>query len=142
MSGVGGFQWFPVQCGVPAGRRHEPGGARRGDTLSGERATDGCLARLLSSGPDDETVCVQMIPAYEAECVKEAQVRAVTLPPDWSVGLLLEELREAMMEVRPAVLKTAASLRHSGLYDSDPRTRTRTRITIETVPVASRWRSD
>uniref|UniRef100_A0A671Z177 Epoxide hydrolase 2, cytoplasmic n=1 Tax=Sparus aurata TaxID=8175 RepID=A0A671Z177_SPAAU len=79
------------------------------------RATDGCLARLLSSGPDDETVCVQMIPAFEAECVKEAQVRAVTLPPDWSVGLLLEELREAMMEVRPAVLKTAASLRHSGL---------------------------
>lgn len=83
-----------------------------------------------------------MIPAFEAENVKEAQVRAVTLPPDWSVGLLLEELREAMMEVRPAVLKTAASLRHSGLYDSDPRTRTRTRITIETVPVASRWRSD
>ena len=84
-------------------------------------------------------MCVQMIPAFEAECVKEAQVRAVTLPPDWSVGPLLEELREAMMEVRPAVLKTAASLRHSGLYNSDPIPRTR--IAIETVPVASRWRS-
>uniref|UniRef100_A0A8C4DSK3 AB hydrolase-1 domain-containing protein n=1 Tax=Dicentrarchus labrax TaxID=13489 RepID=A0A8C4DSK3_DICLA len=56
-----------------------------------------------------------MIPALEAECVKEAEVRAVTLPSDWSVRGLLEELREAMMDVQPAVLKTAASLRRSGL---------------------------
>ncbi|XP_054479456.1 bifunctional epoxide hydrolase 2 [Anoplopoma fimbria] len=57
----------------------------------------------------------QMIPAFEAECVKEAKVKGVTLPSDWSARPLLEELREAMMEVQPAVLKTAASLRQSGL---------------------------
>ncbi|XP_036946951.1 bifunctional epoxide hydrolase 2-like [Acanthopagrus latus] len=72
---------------------------------------DGAMSRAERG----EVTLSQMIPAFEAECVKEAQVRAVTLPPDWSVGPLLEELREAMMEVRPAVLKTAASLRHSGL---------------------------
>lgn len=55
-----------------------------------------------------------MIPAFEAECVNEAQVKGVTLSSDWSVRGLLEELREAMMDVHPAVLKTAASLRHSG----------------------------
>lgn len=55
-----------------------------------------------------------MVPAFEAECVKEAQVRAVTLPSDWSVGGVLEELRQAMMDVQPAVLKTAAALRQSG----------------------------
>ncbi|XP_073318745.1 bifunctional epoxide hydrolase 2 [Pagrus major] len=72
---------------------------------------DGAMSRAERG----ETTLSQMIPAFEAECVKEAQVKAVTLPPDWSVGLLLEELREAMMDVRPAVLKTAASLRRSGL---------------------------
>ncbi|XP_045897483.1 bifunctional epoxide hydrolase 2-like isoform X2 [Micropterus dolomieu] len=56
-----------------------------------------------------------MIAAFEAECVKEAQVRGVTLPSDWSVRGLLEELREAMMDVQPAVLKAAAGLRHRGL---------------------------
>lgn len=55
-----------------------------------------------------------MIPAFQEECEKEAQVRGVTLPPDWSAGGLLEALREAMMDVRPAVLKTAASLRRNG----------------------------
>ncbi|XP_008300364.1 bifunctional epoxide hydrolase 2 [Stegastes partitus] len=57
----------------------------------------------------------QMIPALEAECVKEAEVRGVTLPSGWSVGGLLEEVREAMLDVQVAVLKTAASLRRSGL---------------------------
>ncbi|XP_031143145.1 bifunctional epoxide hydrolase 2 [Sander lucioperca] len=62
-----------------------------------------------------EMTLSQMIPALEAECVKEAKVQGVTLPTDWSVRALLEELREAMTDVQQAVLKTAASLRHSGL---------------------------
>ncbi|XP_077960142.1 bifunctional epoxide hydrolase 2 isoform X2 [Gasterosteus aculeatus] len=57
----------------------------------------------------------QMIPAFEAECAEEAGVRGVTLPSDWSARGLLEELREAMMDVQPAVMKTAVRLRHSGL---------------------------
>ncbi|XP_051798076.1 bifunctional epoxide hydrolase 2 isoform X2 [Acanthochromis polyacanthus] len=57
----------------------------------------------------------QMIPALEAECVKEAEIRGVTLPSDWSVRGLLEPLREAMLDVQPAVLKTAASLHRSGI---------------------------
>ena len=35
---------------------------------------------------------------------------------DWSVRGLLQELREAMTEVQSAVLKTAATLRHSGTH--------------------------
>ncbi len=46
--------------------------------------------------------------------MNEAKVKGVTLPSDWSVRGLLEEFSEAMMDVQPAVLKTAASLRHSG----------------------------
>ncbi|KAG7215657.1 hypothetical protein INR49_022012 [Caranx melampygus] len=57
----------------------------------------------------------QMIPVMEEECVKEAQVRGVTLPPDWSVKTLMEALGAAMMDVQPAVLRTAACLRRSGL---------------------------
>uniref|UniRef100_A0A8C2XSN0 Epoxide hydrolase 2, cytoplasmic n=1 Tax=Cyclopterus lumpus TaxID=8103 RepID=A0A8C2XSN0_CYCLU len=57
----------------------------------------------------------QMIPAFEAECVNEARVKGVTLPSDWSARRLLEELRETAMDVQPAVLKTAASLRKNGL---------------------------
>nr|XP_040031320.1 bifunctional epoxide hydrolase 2 isoform X4 [Gasterosteus aculeatus aculeatus] len=57
----------------------------------------------------------QMIPAFEAECAEEAGVRGVTLPSDWSARGLLEDLREAMMDVQPAVMKTAVRLRHSGL---------------------------
>ncbi|XP_035533590.1 bifunctional epoxide hydrolase 2 [Morone saxatilis] len=72
---------------------------------------DGAMSRAERG----EMKLSQVIPALEAECVKEAEVRAVTLPPDWSVRGLLEELREAMMDVQPAVLKTAASLRRSGL---------------------------
>ncbi|XP_031147980.1 bifunctional epoxide hydrolase 2-like [Sander lucioperca] len=53
-----------------------------------------------------------MIPAFEVECVKEAKVQGVTLPTDWSVRVLLEELREVMTDIQRAVLKTAASLRH------------------------------
>ncbi|XP_070814130.1 bifunctional epoxide hydrolase 2 [Chaetodon trifascialis] len=62
-----------------------------------------------------EVMLSQMTPALEAECVQEAQRRGVTLPSDWSVGGLLEELRRAMMDVQPAVLRTAARLRLSGL---------------------------
>ncbi|KAK5847463.1 hypothetical protein PBY51_016587 [Eleginops maclovinus] len=62
-----------------------------------------------------EMTLSQMIPAFEAECVKEAKVQGVTLPSDWSVRGLLKELQEAMMDVQPAVLKTAARLRHRGL---------------------------
>uniref|UniRef100_A0AAQ4R2L2 AB hydrolase-1 domain-containing protein n=1 Tax=Gasterosteus aculeatus aculeatus TaxID=481459 RepID=A0AAQ4R2L2_GASAC len=60
-------------------------------------------------------VFAQMIPAFEAECAEEAGVRGVTLPSDWSARGLLEDLREAMMDVQPAVMKTAVRLRHSGL---------------------------
>ncbi|XP_071335788.1 bifunctional epoxide hydrolase 2 isoform X2 [Trachinotus anak] len=62
-----------------------------------------------------EMTLSQMIPVFEEECVKEAQVRGVTLPSDWSVRSLLEALREAMGDVQPAVLRTAACLRRSGL---------------------------
>lgn len=61
----------------------------------------------------------QMIPVLEEECVKQAQVRGVTLPSDWSVRRLLEEFREAMMDVQPAVLKTAARLRRSGTQHAE-----------------------
>ncbi|KAM3585400.1 uncharacterized protein V6R79_016897 [Siganus canaliculatus] len=57
----------------------------------------------------------QMVPELEAECVKEARVRSLTLPPDWSVRGLLEKLKDAMVDVQPAVLKTAAELRRNGL---------------------------
>lgn len=60
-----------------------------------------------------------MIPVFEEECVKEAQARGVTLPSDWSVRGLLEKLREAMMDVQPAVLKTAARLRRSGKQNTE-----------------------
>ncbi|XP_059183945.1 LOW QUALITY PROTEIN: bifunctional epoxide hydrolase 2 [Centropristis striata] len=70
---------------------------------------DGALSRAERG----ETTLSQMIPAFEAECVKAAQVQGVTLPPDWSVRSVLEELGK--VDVQPAVLKTAASLRHSGL---------------------------
>uniref|UniRef100_A0A665W7D5 AB hydrolase-1 domain-containing protein n=1 Tax=Echeneis naucrates TaxID=173247 RepID=A0A665W7D5_ECHNA len=60
-------------------------------------------------------VCVQMIPVLQEECVKEAQVRGITLPSDWSVRSLLEAVREAMVDVQPSVLRTAACLRRSGI---------------------------
>uniref|UniRef100_UPI0037E701A5 bifunctional epoxide hydrolase 2 n=1 Tax=Semicossyphus pulcher TaxID=241346 RepID=UPI0037E701A5 len=69
----------------------------------------------MSRAERGELTLSQMIPVLEAECIKEAKVKGVSLPSEWSVGGLLEELREAMMDVRAAVLKTAASLRHSGL---------------------------
>ncbi|KAK5891041.1 hypothetical protein CgunFtcFv8_018335 [Champsocephalus gunnari] len=62
-----------------------------------------------------EMTLSQMIPAFEAECVKEAKVQGVSLPSDWSVKGLLKELQEAMMDVQPAVLQTAARLHHRGL---------------------------
>lgn len=55
-----------------------------------------------------------MLPALEAECVKESQARGTALPSDWSIRGLLKELRKEMMNVRHAVLKTSASLRRSG----------------------------
>ncbi|XP_038158252.1 bifunctional epoxide hydrolase 2 [Cyprinodon tularosa] len=57
----------------------------------------------------------QMIPAFKAECAKEAKARGVTLPSDWCVNCLLEEARKSMMEVKDVVLKTSASLRSSGV---------------------------
>ena len=48
--------------------------------------------------------------------MKEAKVQGVTLPTDWSVRALLEELRETMTDIQQAALKTAASLRHSGTH--------------------------
>ncbi|XP_049919935.1 bifunctional epoxide hydrolase 2 [Epinephelus moara] len=68
----------------------------------------------MSRAERGEITLSQMIPAFEEECVTK-QVKGLTLPSDWSISGLLEELREAMMDVQPAVLKTAASLRHSGL---------------------------
>lgn len=60
--------------------------------------------------------CLQMSPELEAECVQEAQARAITLPSNWSVQDLVDKLREAMLDVNPAVLKMAASLRNHGEY--------------------------
>lgn len=57
-----------------------------------------------------------MIPELEVECVQEAQARAVALPSDWSVPDLVDKLREAMLDVNPAVLKMAARLRNHGAY--------------------------
>lgn len=57
-----------------------------------------------------------MIPAFEEECVKEAKVRSVSLPSDWSVGGLLQEFREVMTDVQSAILKTAATLRQKGTH--------------------------
>lgn len=57
-----------------------------------------------------------MIPDLEVECVEEARARAVSLPPGWSVSHLVDELREAMLDVNPAVLKMAARLRDRGAY--------------------------
>ncbi|CAG00866.1 unnamed protein product, partial [Tetraodon nigroviridis] len=59
------------------------------------------------------TLC-QMAPELEAECVQEAQARAAALPSDWSVAELVDKLREAMLDVNPAVLKMAAVLRSHG----------------------------
>ncbi|XP_041637730.1 bifunctional epoxide hydrolase 2 [Cheilinus undulatus] len=72
---------------------------------------DGAMSRAERG----ELALTQMLPLLEAECVKEAQVRGVALPSDWSVKRLLEELREAMMDVREVILKTAGSLRRSGI---------------------------
>lgn len=57
-----------------------------------------------------------MTSELEAECVQEAQARATTLPSDWSVRELVDKLREAMLDVNPAVLKMAAILRNHGAY--------------------------
>lgn len=34
------LQWFSLQCGVPKGQRHEPGGQRRDDAVSGGCSQD------------------------------------------------------------------------------------------------------
>ncbi|PWA15944.1 hypothetical protein CCH79_00020045 [Gambusia affinis] len=57
----------------------------------------------------------QMIPTFEAECSKQAEVRGVALPSDWCASRLLEEVRTAMMDVQDLVLKTSASLRYHGV---------------------------
>lgn len=48
--------------------------------------------------------------------MEEARARAVRLPSGWSASHLLDKLREAMLDVKPAVLKMAARLRDSGAY--------------------------
>ncbi|XP_047211879.1 bifunctional epoxide hydrolase 2 [Girardinichthys multiradiatus] len=57
----------------------------------------------------------QMIPAFQAECAKEAKARGVTLPADWCINSLLEEVRKAMMDIQEIVLKTSASLQCNGI---------------------------
>lgn len=54
------------------------------------------------------------MPLLEAECLKEAQARGVTLPPEWPVQAVVEKFREAVSDVQPAVLKVAAKLRDNG----------------------------
>ncbi|XP_068165271.1 bifunctional epoxide hydrolase 2 [Antennarius striatus] len=88
-------------------RHHLPGGFLSSVTSPGDSA--------MSRAERGEVTLSQMIPAFQEECVKEAQVRGVALPSDWSVTSLMDELREAMINVHPAVMKTVNSLRHSGL---------------------------
>ncbi|XP_028323369.1 bifunctional epoxide hydrolase 2 [Gouania willdenowi] len=57
----------------------------------------------------------QMIPVLEAECVKAAQVKGVTLPSDWSIKGLLETFDDSMLNVQGSVLKMAACLRANGI---------------------------
>ncbi|XP_056286778.1 bifunctional epoxide hydrolase 2 [Pseudoliparis swirei] len=102
---------------VPAGphaalQRLEELHALPGGFLSGVASLkDGAMSRAERG----QLTLSQMIPAFEAECVNEARLKGVTLPSDWSARRLLEELRETAMDVQPAVLKTAARLRQSGL---------------------------
>ncbi|XP_068612418.1 bifunctional epoxide hydrolase 2 [Brachionichthys hirsutus] len=81
----------------------------------------------MSRAERGEVTLSQLIPAFQEECVKEAQLRAVMLPSDWSVTILMDELREAMMNVHPGVLKTVNVLRHNGLL---------------TTVLANRWIDD
>ncbi|KAG7236316.1 hypothetical protein INR49_001135 [Caranx melampygus] len=83
----------------------------RGFLCSVASKADGAMMRAERG----QVTLSQMIPVMEEECVKEAQVRGVTLPPDWSVKTLMEALGAAMMDVQPAVLRTAACLHRSGL---------------------------
>ncbi|KAM4711291.1 bifunctional epoxide hydrolase 2 [Anableps anableps] len=57
----------------------------------------------------------QMIPTFKAECAKAAEARGVSLPSDWCVNCLVEEVRNSMMDVQDIVLKTSASLRCNGI---------------------------
>ncbi|XP_017290041.1 bifunctional epoxide hydrolase 2 [Kryptolebias marmoratus] len=72
---------------------------------------DGAMMRAERGG----LTLTQMIPEFQAECVKEAKARRLTLPPDWSARALLEQLRKEMMEVQDAVIKMAAGLRQKGV---------------------------
>ncbi|XP_024144871.1 bifunctional epoxide hydrolase 2 [Oryzias melastigma] len=73
--------------------------------------TDGSLRRAERG----DMPLSEMLPALEAECVKESQAKGAALPSDWSINGVLKEIRKEMMNVRHAVLKTAASLRRSGV---------------------------
>ncbi|XP_070405737.1 bifunctional epoxide hydrolase 2 isoform X2 [Nothobranchius furzeri] len=88
-----------------------PSPDRRGFLSSVLSLTDGVMMRAERG----DVALTQMIPEFQAECVKEAEVRGVKLPSDWSVSTLLEEFRKAMLDIRDTVLKTAASLRHNGV---------------------------
>lgn len=76
----------------------------------------GLVVNTLLSFPTSSVnkLCFQMIPTFEAECSKQAEVRGVALPSDWCASRLLEEVRTAMMDVQDLVLKTSASLRYHG----------------------------
>uniref|UniRef100_A0A3B3VUB4 Epoxide hydrolase 2, cytoplasmic n=1 Tax=Poecilia latipinna TaxID=48699 RepID=A0A3B3VUB4_9TELE len=75
-------------------------------------------ARHLFTESVHKCVCLQMIPAFQAECAKQAEVRGLALPSDWCVSCLLEEVRKAMMDVQDIVLKTSAILANHWLDDS------------------------
>ncbi|XP_013877245.1 bifunctional epoxide hydrolase 2 [Austrofundulus limnaeus] len=72
---------------------------------------DGAMMRAEKGG----LILTQMIPEFEAECVKEAQTRDVKLPPNWSAQAMLEEFRKEMLDVRDVVIKMAARLQQNGV---------------------------
>ncbi|XP_056157138.1 bifunctional epoxide hydrolase 2 [Lampris incognitus] len=68
----------------------------------------------VSGAERGDMTLTQMIPVFEAECAKAAQDQGVTLPEDWSVRTLLEEIRDRT-DIRSAVLQTADALHRNGL---------------------------
>ncbi|KAM7365797.1 hypothetical protein PAMP_016702 [Pampus punctatissimus] len=70
---------------------------------------------FLSSVASQKGSAMNRAERGEMTLSQEAQVRGVTLPSDWSVRGLMQELREAMTDVQSAVLETAATLRRNGL---------------------------
>ncbi|KAG5855902.1 hypothetical protein ANANG_G00001900 [Anguilla anguilla] len=56
----------------------------------------------------------QMIPEMEAECLKEASSQAVSLPPQFSVQKLFDQIREAL-RFNTAILEASDKLRRHGV---------------------------